>query len=334
MKQSRFESTAQLSLREGVTYQTSISAGPICEDAVEEIPPATSLSPVQTVPLDDILGGEICIFDLETTSLHRDCDIVQISAVTLDGRSQFNQYVLPSKSIASSASKVTGLTVNSKTLFLNGTPVSSVDIKEGLLLFQNWLSSFGKKIILIGHNIKAFDVKHLIRHANNHNIQFPFLSGFVDTLPVFKSFHPGQSSYSQENLYRKIIGGNYKAHNALDDVMALCSLIKATIPDICRLHQFSFSLEWCKNFVSFLEKRDRNLYTFQPLLASKAISKGMAEKAASTGLTYRHLHLAFQRQGELGIKALFGEPFSGSVRVSKNARVISSLVKHFNVENA
>ena len=105
------------------------------------------------------------------------------------------------------------------------------------------------------------------------------------------------------------------------------------MPDISGLHQFSFTFEWCKSFVTFLKKKDRNLHTFQPLLASKAMSKGMAAKAASTGLTYRHLYIAFQRQGQQGIKALLGEPFSGSVRVTKNTRVISSLVNHFTVEN-
>ena len=332
LKQSRFECASQLSLREGVTYQTSVSASPICDEDIEEIPPATFLPPIETVPIDRMRDAEICIFDLETTSLQRDCDIVQISAVTLDGRSKFNQYILPSKNIAPSASKVTGLTVNSGKLFLHGKPVSSVDVKEGLLLFQNWLSSFGKEIILMGHNIKAFDVKHLLRHSNIHRIDFPFLAGFIDTLPVFKSFHPGQSSYSQENLYRKIVGANYVAHNALTDVIALTSLINATISDISSLYPFTFSIEWFKSFVTFLEKRDRNLQTFQPLLESMSITKGMAEKAASTGLCYRYLQTAFRRQGELGIKALLGEQFAGTVRVTKNARVISSLLNYFNAE--
>ena len=333
MKQSRFENASHLSLREGVTYQTSVSLHPISEDDIEEIPQATSLPPIETVSVDKLLDGEMCVFDLETTSLLRDCDIVQISAVTLDGRSKFDQYILPSQDISPSASRVTGLTMNGGKLFLKDRPVSAVGIKEGLSLFKNWLSAFGKNVILIGHNIKVFDVKHLLRHAGLHGVDFGVVAGFVDTLPMFKFFHPGQSSYSQENLFRKMVGGNYDAHNSLSDVIALCSLIKRTIPDTRSLQQFSYTCEWCRNYVTFLEERDKNLQTFQPLLALNAISKGMAEKAASSGLTYRHLQIACNRQGESGLKSLLGEKFNGLVRVTKNTRVISSLLHHFDTKN-
>ena len=223
LKQSRFEHLDHLSLREGVTYETSVSSKPITEEDIEEIPQATSLSPIQTVPLDQISTAEICVFDLETTSLSRDCDIVQISAMTLDGRSKFDRYILPSKDVAYSASKVTGITMTGGKLFLHGKPVASVCIKEALSSFVNWLSSFGKHIILAGHNVKAFDVKHLLRHAKLHGISFDMLAGFVDTLPLFKHVFPEFSTYSQKHLFQKIIGGTYEAHNSLSDVIALCS---------------------------------------------------------------------------------------------------------------
>ena len=273
------------------------------------------------------------MFDLETTSLSRDCDIVQISAVTLDGMSKFNQYILPSQNIAYSASKVTGITMNGGKLFLHGRPVESVSIKEALSSFLDWLASFGKNIILVGHNIKAFDVKHLLRHARLHGIPLDILAGFVDTLPLFKSFFPGLSSYSQENIFRKIIGETYEAHNSLGDVIALCSLIKKGIPDVGSLQQFSYTCEWCKGYVTFLEERDKNVQTFHPLISSKVISKGLAEKAASSGLTYRHLQVAFKRQGESGLKSVLGEKFNGKVRVTKSIRVISSLLDYLNTEN-
>ena len=333
LKQSRLENLSQLSLREGVTYETSVSSKPITEEDIEEIPQATFLAPIQTVPLDSILSAEICVFDLETTSLSRDCDIVQISAVTLDGMSKFNQYILPSQNIAYSASKVTGITMNGGKLFLHGRPVESVSTKEALSSFLDWLASFGKNIILVGHNIKAFDVKHLLRHARLHGISLDILAGFVDTLPLFKSFFPGLSSYSQENIYRKIIGETYEAHNSLGDVIALCSLIKKGIPDVGSLQQFSYTCEWCKGYVTFLEERDKNVQTFHPLISSKVISKGLAEKAASSGLTYRHLLVAFKRQGESGLKSVLGEKFNGKVRVTKSIRVISSLLDYLNTEN-
>ena len=68
LKQSRFENASQLSLREGVTYQTSVSLNPISEDDIEEIPQATFLPPIQTVSVDKLLHAEICVVDLETSS--------------------------------------------------------------------------------------------------------------------------------------------------------------------------------------------------------------------------------------------------------------------------
>ena len=333
LKQSRFEHLDHLSLREGVTYETSVSSKPITEEDIEEIPQATSLSPIQTVPLDQISTAEICVFDLETTSLSRDCDIVQISAMTLDGRSKFDRYILPSKDVAYSASKVTGITMTGGKLFLHGKPVASVCIKEALSSFVNWLSSFGKHIILAGHNVKAFDVKHLLRHAKLHGISFDMLAGFVDTLPLSKHVFPEFSTYSQKHLFQKIIGGTYEAHNSLSDVIALCSLIKNGIPGIDSLQKFSYTFEWCKEYVTFLEERDKNVQTFHSLIVSKVISKGLAEKAASSGLSYRHLQIAFKRQGESGLKSLLGEKFNGKVRVSKSVRVISSILEYIKTEN-
>ena len=219
--------------------------------------------------------------------------------------------------------------MNSGKLFHQGRPVSALSIEEGLNMFKNWLSSFEKDVILVGHNVKAFDMKHLIRHARNTGIDFPFLAGFVDTLPLFKSLHPENSSHSQEALYQKIIGGTYDAHNSLCDVIALCTLLNHSVSNIRSLHPFSYSHDWCKRYVTFLEERDENLLTFKPLIDLKVISKSMAEKAASSGLKYRHLQLAYMRQGDSGLKSVLGEKFGGKVRVTKNARILTTLVGHF-----
>ena len=56
----------------------------------------------------------------------------------------------------------------------------------------------------------------------------------------------------------------------------------------------------------------------------------MAEKAASSGLTYRHLQLVFERDGEFGLNSLLNEKFNGVVRVTKRKKIITSLVNYFN----
>ena len=43
-------------------------------------------------------------------------------------------------------------------------------------------------------------------------------------------------------------------------------------------------------------------------------SKGMSEKIAKLGLCHQHLQLAYERNGEDGIQALFSEKFQWSSR--------------------
>ena len=75
------------------------------------------------------------------------CDIVQISAVMMDGEYSFDTYVLPMSDMCAAASKVTGLTKKDNSLFSHGNLVPTVLIKEGLLMFSAWLSSLNDEII-------------------------------------------------------------------------------------------------------------------------------------------------------------------------------------------
>ena len=56
----------------------------------------------------------------------------------------------------------------------------------------------------------------------------------------------------------------------------------------------------------------------------------MVDKAASSGLTYDHLKTVFVRDGELGLRALFAEEVNGKVPVTKNNKIITSLIQYFN----
>ena len=113
---------------------------------------------------------------------------MQISAVTLvgGGEQSFNQYILPCVQVSPSASKVTVLTMMGSKLFLNGKSVHTVDIKEGLRMFSSWLLGFQKYVTLLGHNIEAFEIKHLSRHItdNQSGEKFVMIAGFIDSLPL------------------------------------------------------------------------------------------------------------------------------------------------------
>jgi len=98
--------------------------------------------------------------DIETTSLSKKCDIVQIAAVS--NSDKFSEYILPSQTIAPSASAVTGLQMQGHSLYYNGNPVHAVPIREALILFLAWLSE-RKPCVLIGHNFQQFDFPRIIR---------------------------------------------------------------------------------------------------------------------------------------------------------------------------
>ena len=92
----------------------------------------------------------------------------------------------------------------------------------------------------------AFDIKHLSRHITDDQLaeKFIVIAGFIDSLPLYKSLYPELTSHSQENLYRSIVGGNYDAHNALNDVNALPEIVRKTVIDRSALSKFSMTFAW------------------------------------------------------------------------------------------
>ena len=55
----------------------------------------------------------------------------------------------------------------------------------------------------------------------------------------------------------------------------------------------------------------------------------MSGKVAKSGLCYQQLWLAYERNGEDGIQALFSERLNESVRITKSKKIVSSVAQHF-----
>ena len=88
----------------------------------------------------------------------------------------------------------------------------------------------------------------------------------------------------------------------------------------------SFSLSWYQEYTKYLCDKRVNLQTLQPLVAAKAISMGMAEKAAPSGLSFTHLiFLAFQRGGREALSNVLKEKFNAKVRVTRRKKVIMKI---------
>ena len=209
-------------VREGDTYQADID---LTADQFD----------CETIP-DMVLDKENnpkLFFDLETTGLGRNVDIIQIAASC--GDKMFNRYVLPRKTITKGATGATGITYENGDLIRNNKPLSAVTIPVALMDFVDFIKTFDKPVI-IGHNIAAFDVPILFNRLKEFNMVAEFnsnISYFVDTLTLARAKYkrPHIENHKQETLVRTLLGKTYDAHNAESDVRALQDLYVTKLSD-------------------------------------------------------------------------------------------------------
>ena len=106
---------------------------------------------------------KIVYFDLESSGFGKCADILQIAAKS-DGWT-FSVYINPSKSVAPSASLVTGLENRKGELFFHGTRVPSIPLKDALQKFLEFLIFSSKPSMLVAHNAR-FDTMLLLQGIN------------------------------------------------------------------------------------------------------------------------------------------------------------------------
>ncbi|KAM9753729.1 maternal protein exuperantia-2-like [Menidia menidia] len=182
-------------------------------------------------------------FDLETTGLDQNCEIVQLAAVS--GDHSLNLYVVPRCRIQRGAAQVTGFRVRRQRLYQHHRPVLTNSLREVLVSFIAFLQMLGRPL-LVGHNIRRFDCPVIVRVLEEFDLREKFelsVSGCVDTLPLAREMlkHRGLKSFGQEALVSELLGLNYKAHDALGDVRALQTLYRflRPTPELVRKHTFT-----------------------------------------------------------------------------------------------
>ncbi|XP_035520286.1 protein PML-like [Morone saxatilis] len=216
---------------------------------------------------DRLKTSQLVFFDLETTGLGQSCEIVQLAAVS--GGHSLNLYVIPRGRIQRGAAKVTGFRVRRHRLYLHRQLVLTNSLREVLVSFIAFLQMLGRPLV-VGHNIRRFDCPLLARALDELDLRAEFessVSGCVDTLPLAREMLKDLclQSFRQENLVRELLGVNYKAHDALEDVralQALYSVLQPTPEVVCR-HQFT--LDTMKNKPTVKSKMPCNLPEERPL---------------------------------------------------------------------
>lgn len=269
----------------------------------------------------------------------RNSHITQIAAVC--GNEKFSQYVMPKVPMTSKAAEVTGIDVINGKMYCHGNEVNAVKLSAAADALLNFFMKFQSKVVLIGHNIKSFDCHLLLNALESCSKTDAFLhciAGFVDTRLLFKIFNPNLKSFSQKSLFEQFVFSNYNAHDALEDVLALRTLVQTVDIDVASVQFLSASFTFSNALGNYLYclQIQQNLPSLGHLVDERVITKNMANKIAGSGLNLKFLQLAYSRNPSEGILNLFSEPIvSNRVRVTKSQKVIASLNKYFasNVES-
>ena len=325
--ETRMSRLRSLELREGQSYLPGVGINEESLD-IEEIPPKTVPPVCEPLPNEKYT---FLYFDLETTDREVDASICQISVVGPDD-SCYDTYTLPEKPISRGASIVNHLKLHDTVMTYNDEPVATVPIKSGLEGLLAYVKQF-PNAVLVGHNVKNFDTLHLFRHILKYDLKDSFTDafvGFCDTLPLFRQLFPKHKSHTQESLVGDILGSPYLAHNAVEDCRALKEFVSKTdaLPSLLSV---SYSAQWAWQYLHYTVEKKRHKETFQPAILAKAITENCANNCASSGLCLKHLKLAYERNGDVGLRDLFTEKDANNkARVmARPENAIQKLVKYF-----
>lgn len=101
--------------------------------------------------------------------------------------------------------------------------------------------------LIVGHNIRRFDGPLLGRVLDELDLRTQFessVTGWVDTLSLAQELLRGHNlqNFRQETLVRELLGLDYRAHDALQDVRALQALFGALQPTAATLSRHRVTL--------------------------------------------------------------------------------------------
>ena len=126
-------------------------------------------------------------YDLETSGLYGDADILQIAAKS--GEKKFSVYITPTQAIDPRASEETGLTCVGEKLFYRGTLMETIPLHTALYSFYEFLKKIDEKCLLLAYNGQRFDDPRLLRKIKSVGLIDKFANivhGFCDPELILK----------------------------------------------------------------------------------------------------------------------------------------------------
>ena len=187
---------AATELCEGVQYQKECALSGNVDSAVISAPVSLEHCPISP-------NTKLVVWDLETTGLDADAEIVQLAAAS--GDEKFAMYILPSSHISPHATEVTGLSTQivhgNRYLMKAGITLEMAPLALVADKFISWLVSLSaESLVMVGHNTLTFDCRVLFPQflsSGTLDRLLSIVSGFADTLPMFKTVYPDQPRYTQ-----------------------------------------------------------------------------------------------------------------------------------------
>eukprot|EP00088_Acartia_fossae_P012084 TRINITY_DN1619_c0_g1_i4.p1 TRINITY_DN1619_c0_g1~~TRINITY_DN1619_c0_g1_i4.p1 ORF type:complete len:236 (-),score=34.24 TRINITY_DN1619_c0_g1_i4:1115-1822(-) len=192
----------------------------------------------------------VIFFDLETTGFDKPIQPVQIGAIDSWGQEEYNQFILPDRKIHPLATRTNGFTTDKymQRLYRNGEELSTLDLKEGLLDFMDWLKSFSGKIVLVAHKCHNYDGKVLLYNFKEFNIKYEnVIAGFSDSLIASRVLYPHLESRRLPDMMEWVGLGWRESHDALEDAKdCRCVVRRMAAQNRIRFMDFVFNTQWYK----------------------------------------------------------------------------------------
>lgn len=190
--------------------------------------------------------SDYVLFDIETTGLSPEVDaVVELSALKVFGGNvvdEFSKLINPCIHIPYTASSINGITDD----IVKDSPTMETVLSDFITFIGN--------DILVGHNIRRFDLKFLQRDAL-HLFGKMIPNDYVDTLIVANRYLPELESRSLENLSYHY-GISYSgAHRALNDCHINKQVYDCLGKEMENPSEAAKSVRVCPNCGNILRKR-------------------------------------------------------------------------------
>ena len=313
LKQQKADLRNKKELSEGTTYEPNIGFLTNLHEQIE------------MSNIDENSEPIILFFDLETGSFSASADILQIAA-KCDER-EFSVYIKPTQKIDERASQVNGLQFIDGNLQLHGKIVSSSTLSEAMLLFYQYLQTFGKKCILTAHNCN-FDYPRLMASIKKVFMDKYFKSiihGFADSLPIIKET-TGKKGKGQNTLgtIAKFLNIEMsEAHNAICDVDVLEKILKKLEISDEKLIQSAVSWDEAEKKLFFYQTLKNKMITFDAI--KEGASTEMRKRMIAAHMTIDMLYDTCKKHGLDGLKKMLTKKIQGKAVITKCEKVIQKL---------